>query len=262
MTDRRPYEPSRRQVALELLTAYRYWIGATALLSLLVGGVLLWVYGLPSLPSVPESVQAAALATIGAGALGYVPAWAALNRLHNPPKRHIVVPGLKEDADPGMWELTPNDFAELTVEDGELYEWPGTKHPTYEVEAFDPEQLHAVATWRGSVTDSELIREQERIEQIRGKLEQRARERDVLEVRGKSLVRQAVMEERRTFLEEYDRVALLDAETYDRKLEEVLEETDLQADLSEQANRKQNPTDADSGEEIPDSVRMNGDTDE
>jgi hypothetical protein len=107
--------------------------------------------------------------------------------------------------------------------------------------------MRAKATWRGSAPDSELIREQERIKSIRGKLEDKARERDVLEIRGKSLVRQAVMEERETFLKEYDRASLLEAEAYDEQLEELLEEADLEGQRMKQQRRKTDPKETDEG---------------
>lgn len=216
----------------------------------------------PQLPSLPVGAEVAALALLGAFGIGYIPVWKALDYIYNPPKRYIVVPGLKEDAEPGLWQLTPAAFSRLDVTGGDLYQWPGTKYPTYEVEEFYPDQMRAVATWRGSAPDSELIREQERIKSIRGKLEDKARERDVLEIRGKSLVRQAVMEERETFLKEYDRASLLEAEAYDEQLEELLEEADLEGQRMKQQRRKTDPQETDEGGKdttTDKQVRTNGD---
>jgi hypothetical protein len=90
-----------------------------------------------------------------------------------------------------------------------------------------------------------------KIDHIRGKLQNKARERDVLITKGKALVREAVLEERRTFLSEYDRVSLLEAETFDKKLEQVLGDTNLEAELQAHDDRRADPADTDAGGKEP-----------
>ncbi|MHB9288119.1 hypothetical protein ACKVMT_13900 [Halobacteriales archaeon Cl-PHB] len=68
------------------------------------------------------------------------------------------------------------------------------------------------------------------------------------------------MEERRLFQQEYDRVALLDAATWDQKLNEVLEDANLTADLANASRSRSTPGETDEGGREPDrkNVARNG----
>ncbi|MHB9288120.1 hypothetical protein ACKVMT_13905 [Halobacteriales archaeon Cl-PHB] len=143
--------------ATDLATSPWPWLGAAFLL---VVGAVVAVVVKPTIPSgsVPRIVKVGAVGTIAAGALGYLPTAKVLDWLYDPPKRYLVCPGLTEDVEPGVWELTPQEYADLEVVGGQLYEWPSCEHPTYEVQDYYPDLNRAVGTWRGTATDSQMIR--------------------------------------------------------------------------------------------------------
>lgn len=230
---------TRLELAIDLIKAFRLYIFLT------FAGVVtaLWYYQ-PDLPNLSLQTEVAIIAGIGAFALGYVPAWALLNYLHNPPKRYIISLGLSEsppdDAElspqafePGIYELTPNAWERVRVLDGNLYQWEGMRWPTYECLGFDREDLEAVGTWRGSKPDSELLRREKEIGELRTNLEQAADHSIDLEIAISSKVRQAVREIGQSMIEEH-----ASATTYDgEKVAEVL--SDIRQDIEEDAGSDQ-----------------------
>lgn len=216
---------SRAELAVDLLTAYR-WILA------LVGVVALVAFMLvrPTIPlpqvTIPRVVKVAFVAALSAAVLGFIPASKALDWLYDPPRRYVVCLGLKSDAEPGLWRLSPASWEQVTVTDGELYEWPGTTWPTYEVEAFDPDALEAEGTWRGSKPDSELLRKEKEIDHVRQTLEQQADTSIDTEISISSKVRQAVREIGRALIDEHAQATTYEGERVADVLSEIRQEVE------------------------------------
>lgn len=216
---------SRSELAVELLKAYRHYVGAALLVA--VGAVL---YFQPTIPSVSISREwrVAGVAVASAGILGYLPAAKALDWLYDPPRRYVVSLGFS-GGEPGVWELSPSAWAEVDVTEGRLYQWQGTKWPVYEAEWFNPESLTAKGTWRGSKSDSELLRKEKELTELREELEPQANTSIDTELQIASRVRQAVKEIGRAIIDEH-----ASATTYEgERVADVL--SDIRRDVEEDA---------------------------
>ncbi|QSG05306.1 hypothetical protein [Halapricum desulfuricans] len=263
-----PRGKSRAELAVELLKAYRNWIGLAALLVVGVIVAALTVLGI-SLPeiSLGREQKVFLLSAVLLGLAGYFPLVKIYQWLYDPPKRYLVQPAVSDD-EGGIYELSPTAFENLTVKGGQLYQWPGMKYPTYGVEWYDPETNFAKASWRGSASDEELLKEQEKIDEIRDYLEEKAKERDVLVTRAETIVREAVMANARLLVQEYNRASLLDVTALSDRIDDVLEQVDLTAELNEQDRRKTDPEtdpadpDLDPGQPTRTPAATDGGTDE
>lgn len=263
-----PRRKSRAELAVELLKAYSTWVGLGMIVvgTGLVGLVAVLGISLPSI-SLGREQKAFALAFVGLGLLGYFPLVQIYKWLYDPPRRYLVQPAVSDD-EGGIYELSPTAFENLTVKGGQLYQWPGTKYPTYGVEWYDPETNFAKASWRGSASDEELLKEQEKIDEIRDHLEEKAKERDVLVTRAETIVREAVMANARLLVQEYNRASLLDVTALSDRIDDVLEQVDLTAELNEQDRRKTDPEtdpadpDLDPGQPTRTPAATDGGTDE
>ena len=231
MTDDKNTDPanphlteSRRSRWMTLLVAYRYWVGAATIL-LLAGAIAYYLlHGVPRI-YVPQNVRVFALGILLALALGALPASKIIDWLYNPPKRYIVSLGLKESEDPAIYELTPASWERVWVEDGALYQWDNTNHPVYEAEAFDPENLIAEGTWRGSKPDRELLKTEKKVEELREEIEKEADMSIDLELSIASRVRKATKAIGQVIIEDYAATSTYEGE----RVRDVL--SDLRQDV-------------------------------
>ncbi|MFC7057991.1 hypothetical protein [Halovenus salina] len=262
-------EKTRREHTVELLTAYRNWIGLLTVLLLLSFVALWWAGALPSV-TVPESVQATMLAVIGAAALGYLPASRTLDYLHDPPKRFVVCVGMApEQADeydlppraflPGLYELSPAAWDRVRSLDGDLYQWSEMKWPTYEVQAFDEDSFQAVGTWRGSKPDSELLRREKEIVDLRTNLEQAADTSIDTELSISSKVRQATRAIGQALISEHAEASTYEGEQVAEVLSDIRQ--DIEEDTGENLKNGEQPiAQLRSLSEIADGMEGNDDT--
>jgi hypothetical protein len=88
--------------------------------------------------------------------------------------------------------LNPEKFSQLTVEEGSLRSLPNTMFRAYECKRYQPKANQCWGTWRGSASDLELVAEHERIREIRGELEDMARDGHKIRVKAPSVIRSAV----------------------------------------------------------------------
>ncbi|RZN60859.1 hypothetical protein [Methanonatronarchaeum sp. AMET6-2] len=75
---------------------------------------------------------------------------------------------------------------------GELHREKTENGDIYICRQFNPEKMEATGTWRGSINDLELLRQQEKISLIQGRLESMAREGLKTRIHLPSLVRDSV----------------------------------------------------------------------
>jgi len=140
---------------------------------LLVGGlgvaVLNWAgiisLGLPSWWPIAFVVVAA----------GVVAGWMASDRLYDliPGEEMITLVAFHSTDGTGgeIWQLHPDEFEDMEVLNGELYQWDSSPKRCYEVRDYDPEQNRAIANWRETKPASELV-EQRSIEDVLAEIEE------------------------------------------------------------------------------------------
>jgi hypothetical protein len=215
---------SRAELSVELLKTYRVPIvlGVTSI------GIIGYAVGI-DLPTVeiPLSVKVFVLSVLLSGLLGFAPVSRIIRYLHDPPKRYIVSLGFHPDREAGIWELSPGAWEEVDIVEDELYQWSGTTWPTYEAEWFDPETMVAGGTWRGSEPDSELLRKEKKVEELREKIEADANTSIDTEIQIASKVRQAVKEIGQAIIDEHASATMYEGD----RVADVL--TDIRKDVED-----------------------------
>jgi len=94
-----------------------------------------------------------------------------------------------------VWELTDDQWDDLTVEGGPLNHLPECKHTAYEVVSYDDEANKATATWRKSKQNSEIVGQTDvtdaldQIAELRGPYERIVRRSDKIIRRIPSILR-------------------------------------------------------------------------
>lgn len=125
----------------------------------------------------------------GYGAAGYV-----ANLLPDEEGIYIVAFEASDDTGGSIYEITEDQFANMEVHAGTLFEWPTAKR-VYEVKEYRPEENIAVANWRESVAGSQLagdamvVDAMEAIAELRDEFEPEAQRSRYLQRRIRSIVR-------------------------------------------------------------------------
>lgn len=150
-----------------------------------------------SWPSVelPAWTELAAMLVV----LGVVAGYFAAGKIWDllPEQRGIFIPCIEAENTEKieLWELTEDQWEDLTVEDGTLNELPECKYRAYEAVSYDPETNTAVGTWRKSKANSELVGHNEvsdaieEIAELRGAYERIVRRGDKIYRRIGSIIR-------------------------------------------------------------------------
>ena len=127
-----------------------------------------------------------------------------------------------------VWRLSEAAWRDVTVVEGELFSPGGTLFPAYFCEGFDEGELEARGTWRGSASDLELIRERERIREVRNDLEDRAKWAVTIRIRASSIVRQAVREITMAIVAQYEDLTMFRGDALENAIDEATEDLDLE----------------------------------
>lgn len=154
------------------------------------------------------------------GALGYPVAARIVQWLYSPNYTYLVEVDAR-DSELAIWQLPPSVWRGLDVTDGELHEVRATA-PAWECQEYDPEENEAVGTWRGSASDLELIEQRERIDEIRGELEELAQEGLTIRVKQSGIIRKSVRGIVMSFVEGFEKESLYDGEQIQNSVEEAL----------------------------------------
>lgn len=171
------------------------------------------------------------------GSVGAATGWLAGSRvvdwLWEPNWRYVLELDARDD-DLRMWRMTPEQFGRMQVVEGELKRWDAI-YPLYTVRKYDAEWNTAVATWMGSVDDVELLKERERIDEIRRELEQQAQEGLATRLRASSALRSAVNSIVSGILGRLEAATVDDEGQLESAIQEAIDEHDLEAEIR-QAN--------------------------
>jgi hypothetical protein len=224
MTDERPRpraEAPTRSLKQVLIADRWRLLGV----GLLVAGVAM-LFGLDI--QVSRQVKLFAGVTAVAAVIAYAPAARIVAWLYRPSYTYLLELDAS-DSDVAVWALPPTRWQELEVEEGELFPLQASV-PAWECQAYDPETNSATGTWRGSASDLELMRERGRIAEIRGTLEDLAKEGLGYRVMQSGIVRAAVRSVVMSFVEAFERDAVYDGDEIRRAIDQTLEEWEYDDD--------------------------------
>lgn len=215
---------NRREAAVELLTAYRHWIGLGVVVALATGLYL----GFPDVPSIPRGPRLFAVGAILAVGLGYAPAVKIVDYLHSRDSTYLVDIDARDNG-LAIYELSPGKWEHLAVEKGELYRLK-TSGEAYACRQYWPDYDTCLGTWRGSASDLELLRERERIDEIRETLEEQAQEGIAIRTRMGGIVRTAVRTIVNDLVGQYEQAAVHRGEHIESAVRDALDDYNAQTE--------------------------------
>lgn len=167
------------------------------------------------------------------GGAAVVAGWLASDRLYSliPEDEQIILVAFETtDATGGeIWSLHPDEFEDLEVTDGELYQWEEAPVRCYEVRSYDPETNTAVANWRETKPASALAEQAEiddvlaDIQELREMLEPEVRRARRLRRQLPGVVRMLDAERDKEVVEGME-TATIDADKEDATVSTVLED--------------------------------------
>lgn len=191
----------------------------------------------------PAQFRVPTVYVVGAvfGLTGVAGGWLAGSRvvdwLWSPDWRYVWELDARDDG-VRLWRMTPEKFGRMNVLEGELKRWDAI-YPVYSVRQYDPKWNTAVATWMGSVDDVELLKERERIDEVRRELEEQAQEGLATRLRASSALRVAVSNVVNGLLAKLEGGSV-DAENHlETAIQEAVEEHDLEAELREASEARE-----------------------
>jgi len=233
------------------------WISDNSRTLLFLGaGYIAYVeLGSAEYPTLPESSGLVVVVALAVAGVGYIAAGKIEGLLPDEEGIYLVALDASDQAGGAVWELSEDQFEDMTVHAGTLFQWPVSKR-VYEVREYDPMENKAVANWRESVAASELAGEVEVVDaleaiaELRDEFEPAAQRFRIIQRRLRSVARK--MDRRR----DRDQQAILDphlSPTFgdDRAgISEVLDEEmpDHLLPKSMQADKQQDIADEENGE--------------
>lgn len=230
--------PSRFELFLDFVKA-RFW----SIIAAIIGIIIVAVY-LEYEPAIPREWMLVGLTAISMAPLGYLTGNYIASMLYDP--MYIYV--LDIDArytDGALYRFPFEEFKELESRDGQFDQ---VTSQLYIVKNVDLETMEATGTWRGTLTDRELLQALSKVHETRGMLEQDARRGFTIESQAFSIVRGAVMDEIRTIVETFESGTLAsNGESLTRQIDAALDEFDLQHEI-DQAIQDEAPQPADIAE--------------
>lgn len=241
--DRRP---SKTELIVGLVRD-RFWSIVAVGFVLVAVGMFLEVE-----PAIPRFWKIAGAAGIAMAPVGYLTGNKVVEWLYNPSWIWLIDLSAAEERG-GLYRFTESDFRDLDVLDGQLDRLaPGL----FVGKRVDPENLKVAGTWRGTLTDRDLLLSLRKVRECRGQLEDDARKGFVLRSSAFTIVRRAVRETTKSVVETFERGTLPDdgaamTDAIDAELEEFGVSNDLDETIEELAKErmeKQNGADDDRAE--------------
>lgn len=170
--------------------------------------------------TIPRWARLFVLSSGLAALVAYAPASRIVAWLFSPDFTYLVDLDAR-DNELAIWQLPPKAWRELEVSEGELYRVRATV-PAWECKGYDPEENSALGTWRGSASDLELIEDRERIDEIRGILEDLAKEGLTIRVKQSGIIRDSVRGIVMSFIEGFESESLYDGDEIEKSVEKAL----------------------------------------
>ncbi|WP_181687318.1 hypothetical protein [Halorhabdus salina] len=214
---------------LELVVAYRLFIGVFLSIGLLGAIGYVWLNGFPKIV-IGQNAKVAAFALFLSVPTGALIARPIVSWLYSTTDRWLVVLGLSDNA--GIWRLPPADWSDLEVTKGQLHQFEVTKEPMYCAVEFDRDELEATGTWRGTLSDRDLLRALSKVDECRGQLEDDAKRGFAIETQAFTIVRSATREAVRSVIDTFEDGTLPDhGDGLDAAISEAIEQYDLETEI-------------------------------
>lgn len=188
-------------------------LSAVAVVALLVGVDLS--------PTVTVTLLgAAAGAPVGFVAFGRI-----RDHLPEPPMVWIVDVDLLEDDRAGLYRVPESRWGDLSVTTGSLW---NPAPSLYFGKEFDPDEMTVDGTWRGSLSDGEMLQALSVVKDLRGTLENRARRGERIRNNAFTLIRGATQAEVQRIVETFEEGTLPSGgEEFESHIEDALSDFDL-----------------------------------
>jgi hypothetical protein len=180
---------------------------------------------------IPRWIRLVGITAILISPFGYVVGSSITNLLPDPPGVVLVDVDARR-MDGAVYWLPIDDFHDLEVTDGRLNQ---VAPSLYFGKHVDLDDLTAVGTWRGTMTDRQLLRGLQKVYECRGQLEEDAKKGFVLETQAFTIVRTAVRDATQTIVETFQRGTLPDeGEGINEAIDNALEQYDLEARIEDE----------------------------
>lgn len=124
----------------------------------------------------------------------------------------------------GLHFLPSPLFRDMTVDD-ELHHLEASR-PVYLCSSYDLEENHAVGHWRGSASDLELVESRESCREVRGDLEDLAREGLALRTKLSSIVRSSTRNIVNDFIADFESETVYSGDEIQNRIDEALDHLD------------------------------------
>lgn len=248
--------PSRFQLIMEFVRArFLSIVGVAAA----AAGVALYL-GVDI--EIPRQVQVFLLAAVGLSPGAYMVGQYIVSLLWNPNYVYVLDIDARE-IDGALYRFPYGTFKELEVVDGVLDQ---VTNSLYIGKNVDLENLTVEGTWRGTMSDRELLRSLQKIEECRGTLEEDAKRGFIIESQAWTIIRGATRSAVLSVVSTFERGTLPDeGEGINEEIDAALERFDLERQLRDE-NPDPSPEDvAESPEDLDvdldDLEDVQGDTD-
>ncbi|ACO54902.1 ORF7 [Halorubrum pleomorphic virus 1] len=258
-----PENPDR--IGALILFARRWSLEIIGLLLIGIAGMLF----LELQPTIPRFWQVSFLAAVFASPIAYYTGSTVVRWLYDPKWLYLIDLSAAEEKG-SLYRLPESQFRDLEVLDGQLDRLaPGL----YVGKRVDLENNRVAGTWRGTLSDRDLLLSLRKVRECRGQLEEDARQGFILRSSAYTVVRRAVRDTTMQVVKTFERGSLPDSgeamnnaihseleefgitdnleETIEDLAEEKLADSDLEADSddSESFEFVENPEPSENGSE-------------
>lgn len=163
---------------------------------------------------------------VATGALVYIPSMKFVNWIYD--RRFVFLLELRaSDKGVKLYKFPIEAWKNVEVKKGELFKASCDNKDVFVCQRFLENDFVAYGTWRGSASSLELLRDKEKILEVRNKLEEMAKRGMSLRARFLSIVRGSVNEIAQEMAKESEKDLLFCGEKIDEIIEEQLEESEI-----------------------------------
>ena len=174
---------------------------------------------------VPEWVQLAGAAMVLTAPIGYLAFGQIRPHLPTPPMAWVVDVDVLDDNGAGIYRFFVEDFHDLDVSSGSLW---NPAPSLYFGKELDLDAMTVEGTWRGSLSDGEIIRALSLVKKVRGDLENRAKRGERIRNNAFTLIRGAAQGEVERIVETFEQGTLPSGgEEFESQIDDALSDFDL-----------------------------------